>query len=395
MKNNKIKKNILFVFLTIIIISLTCIFNYKMDPYNLFSEKEYFSLQDYPRDLIYTAIKKYKGPKLNTVLIGGSDSITMFNNHCYKDYFNLLCTGVINYDQYKDILDYYIKINPNTKNVIIIAGYSNLINNLYIPLQNLEKNTKLREFQTLYFSIKTTKDSFKILIQNIINLLNYKKESNDNIFIYDYLPNYFDSFDLTKEEIDLLEKKNIERINNLIKFLNNKNINYTLIIPPYNISYLSLIYEKKFYQEKIDNFRRYIVNIVKENTKIYDFAFVNKYTTSDISENKDALYYNNSHPSIIWGAKIHKILYNKTDKYENLYFLLNKTNVESIIRKEHLLLNEYIKNNSNKIEYFKKLYNNENKEIFSETKKISEYEMTEETRNEFKYLQGLYNIEDI
>ena len=185
MKNNKIKKNILFVFLTIIIISLTCIFNYKMDPYNLFSEKEYFSLQDYPRDLIYTAIKKYKGPKLNTVLIGGSDSITMFNNHCYKDYFNLLCTGVINYDQYKDILDYYIKINPNTKNVIIIAGYSNLINNLYIPLQNLEKNTKLREFQTLYFSIKTTKDSFKILIQNIINLLNYKKESNDNIFIYD------------------------------------------------------------------------------------------------------------------------------------------------------------------------------------------------------------------
>ena len=384
-KSNKVIKNFLFLFLVIFAIIGICFFNYKIDPYNLFGEKEYFTLQNCPRDLVYTAIKKYKGPKLDTVLIGGSEAATMFDSNFYKD-FDTLCLDAINYEQYIELLDYYLKMNPKLKNVIVIICYSNIIHDGYSPLQDLEKNDKLSEFKSLYFSFKTTKDSLDVIIQNIVKLIEKKKE-----FVYEYKPKYLDSFDLNKEEIDILEKENFERFNNLIKFLNNKNLNYTIIIPPYNISYLSLIYEKKFYQDKIDNFRRFLVSVVPEDKKIYDFAFVNKYTLSDAYVNKDILYFNDSHPSIIWGVKIYRILYNKENKDEDLYFLLNKENVESVIKKGNLLLNEYIKNNRKKFEFFKELSDNQNEKTIKERKKIRKDEITEEAINEIKYLERLYN----
>ena len=88
-KSNKIIKNLLFVFLVILVIIGICFFNYKMDPYNIFEERDYFFLNDYPRDLINIAIKNYKGPEVDTVLIGSSDSVTMFGDY-NKKYFILL-----------------------------------------------------------------------------------------------------------------------------------------------------------------------------------------------------------------------------------------------------------------------------------------------------------------
>ena len=387
-KSNTIIKNLTFLFIFIIFIFAICLFNYKIDPYNIFKKQDFLYLNYYPRDLINIAIKNYKGPKIDTVLIGSSDSVSMFG-HFYKKYFNMLCMDAINYKQYKDILEYYLKYNPNTKNVIIITGYLNLTNDIYIPLPDFEeKNNKIKEFKLLFLSYETTKNSINIIIENIKNFIFNKNNQNDK-FIYKFKPTLFDEFNATQKELDLIEKENLENINNLINFLNRKKINYTIIIPPYNATFLSLIYNNKIYQEKIDNFKRYIVNNTKENTKIYDFAFVNEYTSKNIFENEDILYLNSSHPSYIWGAKIHKILYNNEDKYNNLYFLLNKDNVESIIKKEHILLNKYIKKNEKLINYCKKLSKNYNKETILETKQISEDKMTEEAKNEFKYLINL------
>ena len=43
-KSNKIIKNLLFVFLVILVILGICFFNYKMDPYRLFANKFYMQL---------------------------------------------------------------------------------------------------------------------------------------------------------------------------------------------------------------------------------------------------------------------------------------------------------------------------------------------------------------
>lgn len=108
-KSNTIIKNLTFLFIFIIFIFAICLFNYKIDPYNIFKKQDFLYLNYYPRDLINIAIKNYKGPKIDTVLIGSSDSVSMFG-HFYKKYFNMLCMDAINYKQYKDILEYYLKI---------------------------------------------------------------------------------------------------------------------------------------------------------------------------------------------------------------------------------------------------------------------------------------------
>ena len=134
-----------------------------------------------------------------------------------------------------------------------------------------------------------------------------------------------------------------------------------------------------------------MVSIVPEDKKIYDFAFVNKYTSSDISENKDALYINLSHPSIIYGAKVFKVLQNDKKADNSIYFLLNKDNVESVINKENKLIKDFIKNNRKTIEYYFDLREKQKAEDILFCKNIYEDSFSDNSKQEMNYLREINN----
>ncbi len=394
MKSKKLVKNLLFVFLTVSIIVGICLFNYNMDPYNLLKNKHYMIFPNNQPELIYIILKSYKDYKSDTVVIGGSDGASLFDEH-FQDYFNNISIEGINFYQYKKILDNYLKIHPETKKVIILASYINIINeiDLFVLPEFDGIEYSLKDYQRLFFSLEATIDSFLLLKNHFTHkyiIKNLPEEENRGFYI-EYKPKQLDKYEGSIEDLKELENKNFKIIDSLIKMLDEKNIDYVFIIPPYNGIYLASIYENKHFQNNVDNFRRYLVSIVPEDKKIYDFAFVNKYTSSDISENKDALYINLSHPSIIYGAKVFKVLQNDKKADNSIYFLLNKDNVESVINKENKLIKDFIKNNRKTIEYYFDLREKQKAEDILFCKNIYEDSFSDNSKQEMNYLREINN----
>ncbi len=392
-KSNKIIKNLLFVFLVILIIIGICFINYKTDPYGIFSNKSYMQINNIPREMIYIIMKGYKNDKSDTVIIGGSETGCLFNIY-FQNYFNNISIQEINYSQYKEILDAYLKLHPETKKVIIVLSYTNAIYDINVEIPKFEKtNFTFKEYQRVLFSTEATKQSL-LFIKNYISYwyhqIFYKEEIDRYIFAY--YPKQVDKYKYPKEKLKKLEEKNFKEIENIIKMLEEKELDYIFIIPPYNAIFMSLIYDLlKESQKNIDNFRRFIVSVVPEDKKIYDFAFINKYTSSDLYTNKDGLYISSSHPSIIFGSKIFRIIYNDEKADNDIYFLLNKNNIEFIIKKEKKLIEEYIKNNQNSFKYYKELSYTQKDEYLLYEKKIYKNSLSDDSKEEYEFLEKLIN----
>ena len=393
-KSNKIIKNILFIFLVILVIIGICFFNYKMDPYKLFEKKDYMQLSAAPREMIYIIMKGYKNDKSDTVVIGGSDAECLFYEYYFHNYFNTISVKELSYEQYKELLDAYIELHPKTRRVIIIINYINIIHgpNITIPKFS-ETNFTLKEYQRILFSTDITIKSLIILKNNIQDSIKSRNnKQKKETFYLNYFPKNPDRYDCTPDKLKELEKNNFEKINNLINMLDKKNIDYIFIIPPYHAIFMSLIYKnQKEAQENLDKFRRFLVSVVPEDKKIYDFAFVNKYTSSDFYTNKNGLYITLSHPSVLFGAKILKILCDYEGANHDLYFLLNKDNIEYIIKKEKNLLNEYIKNNEKLFNHYNELYYSIEEENLIFKKRIYKNSLSNDGKKEYEFLEKIKN----
>ena len=385
-KSNKIIKNLLFVFLVILVIIGICFFNYKMDPYKLFDKKFYMLVNEYPREMIYTAMKSYKDKKSDTVVLGSSETVALFGQHFFNFFNNLSAEG-INFKQYKELLDVYLKFHPETKKVIIVVSLINVVNNKEYTLPQFNGvDYSIKEYKNMFFSTDVTIKSFNLLKNHIIDFINSYLPEKEVIYSIEFYPNQSFKYMLSKENLDKLEKKNFIDFNNVIEILKEKKLDYVIIIPPYNSVFLSMMYNQKYSQEKIDNFRRFLVSIIPDDKKIYDFAFVNKYTSSNINNNTDGLYCNMTHPSLIYAAKINKIINNDTNAEKDIYFLLNKQNIESIIKKENNLLEDFIKENNELIKYYEGLSENQSQENFAFEKKIEHKFLSENAKKELEYI---------
>ena len=387
MKTNKNIRNLFFIFTSIFIIFCICFFNYKIDPYKLFGNKYYMRLNLYPRDIVYTIMQIYKDQKSDTILIGGSEGLSLFNEY-YSIFFNNISMEGINYRQYRELLEAYLELHPETKNVIIVFGYVNIIEKINLPMPKFKnKNLCFKEYQKILFSIDVTYKSIKSLKLDIKYRILDKLNKNylKNIFIV-YFPKHSDYYKININNLKEAERNNFSEINKIINLLEEKKLNYTFIFPPYNAIFMSLIYKQKENQNNINNFKRFLVNAVPSDKKIYDFAFVNKYTSSDISTNKDALYINITHPSFIYGTKIIKVLFNDIEADKSIYFLLNKNNIESVIEKENKLIEDYINNNLKLVKYYQKLALEQNEDNILFIKKLKYESLSDESKKEYEYL---------
>lgn len=60
------KKNIFFIILVFIFVVSILSLNYFVDPYRLFSKKDYLNTSVLPRDFIYYSLKAYRNSKIDT-----------------------------------------------------------------------------------------------------------------------------------------------------------------------------------------------------------------------------------------------------------------------------------------------------------------------------------------
>lgn len=394
--DKKLFKNIFFIVLSFLFIIIICIFNYTMDPYQLFRHKYYMNTANVPVEFVYTLMKNYKNYNYDTVIIGGSEVFTMFNFFPFnRNHFDIISIiGGINYEQYNEMLESYLTLHPKTKNVIISINYRKLLDQSdLINLPEFQEKYTLKELSKLLFSLEVTRESLLLLYNKIVN------KNNQNINEYEiiaYKPFLIASFsECRKDYLKKLEKKNFDNTKSLINMLEERNIDYKFIIPPYSAFYLSLINSNELWQQNINNYKKYLVSIVPEGTEIYDFAFVNKYTASSPIQNDEGLYTNSDHPSFIFGAKVFKVLYDKKISEDSIYLMLTKENVDNMIDYESKLLKKYIENNKKSVYFYIWLSENQKEEyLFFEKIKLIK-DITKNSQEEYKYLLQKIKENDI
>ena len=163
-------KNIFFIVLSFLLIMIICIFNYIMDPYQLFKHKYYMNTADVPVEIVYTLMKNYKNYNYDTVIIGGSEVLTLFNFFPFnRNHFDIISIiGGINYAQYKQMLESYLTLHPKTKNVIISINYRKLLDQSdLINLPEFQEEYTIKEFSKVVFSIDATRKSLTLLYDKI------------------------------------------------------------------------------------------------------------------------------------------------------------------------------------------------------------------------------------
>ena len=209
-------------------------------------------------------MKSYKNKKNDTVILGSSETIALFNDK-FINYFNNVSAEGINFKQYKELLDVYLKFHPETKKVIIVVSLINVVNNIELAIPEFDGvNYSIKEYKNIFFSLDATIKSFNIIksyINYLINKYLYKKEI---IYYLEFYPKQSFDYLLSKEDLNNLENKNFKDIRNLIEYIKTRNLDYVIIIPPYNSIFLSMINNQKYSQEKIDNFKRFLVKIAPD-----------------------------------------------------------------------------------------------------------------------------------
>ena len=350
-KMTKKVKNIMFLILVCCFFGGIGLFNYSVDPYNVFHNKDYMNLSEIDAENILIKMKAYQDIRYDTVLIGGSEAVTMFDiTENVKPYFNCILglANMVTYGNYYSLLDSYLKLHPETKNVIIVVSYSSFLGEELIKIPDFTgKSYNLSEIIYLLWGERTTGRSLNKLFDSFSN----NGDSENDQIISDLYPEQVDGFNLDKEYLTQKLQNNINYLNKVFDLLDEKNISYTLILPPYNAIFLALINDNNGYNETFTNFIRYLTS---KSDNIYDFALINKYTTQDILSPQSYMYFNYNHPNFIWGSKIIKTLYYEDEAEPDIYVKLTKNNVEQVMSEQDTLLNKYKKDYSETFERFKR-----------------------------------------
>ena len=358
--------NIFFVIsFFLIIITVFCI-NYKADPYNIFNNK---SNSGYylNRDSLYIEMKAHNVKK-DTLIIGSSELHYMFCHQLeHRYYFNLISLPFMTMKEVYEITNNYLELHPETKNIYLFLPYPGTLSPMKLKIpQYSKKSLSFNEIKFLFFSKHTTLLSLKQIKENI-----QKSKEDDNIFNSDnikpykymihngleikgkdiywkFSPTALPKYEGNQEDFKERYDEAIYYMNKFIDLMEERGINYEIAIPPYSAFILSQIHKNKDTRMFIENLKR---NIVNRNVNIYDFGVVNKYTATSTID-RSWLYYNPDHPNYIFGIKIFKTFFDEENAEPNIYILINKNNIDSVLKKENELLENYIKNNQKTFDFY-------------------------------------------
>jgi len=318
MKNKYTNIKIMLLLYIFLIIN-TMIFNYLIDPYNIFQDKQNY-LSTELRKMPETWIK-FNNRKFNSVIIGGSPIESMqfeeLNNN-----LAVLAIYRLELEKMLPILTFFLSKHPEVKKVYIpidIYQISYMHKNKH--KQKIETKITIKEIITLFLSFNTTKKSFQKLYHTETIKGTLKQDKTKTKYI----------------KPDLYSKHAYENYLKLYTYLKSKKIEMVFFITPTHADSQKKFYN--IYKKEIFEMKR---KLTKITGKVIDFSLLNSQNTvKKNSSNYNKYYLDDFHPRKEYAKLIYSILNKKSDELNTLYTILTSANAELELRKQEELLKKY------------------------------------------------------
>lgn len=372
-------KNLLFLLIiSSSIISIATI-NYLVDPYNLF--KKDVNSVDFiflPSKLIYPYFKLNQGQKCKHLVIGGSESLNILGPRVNSS-THYISRGAI--EEIPDLLSAYLDLHKEIEHVIVCFSTVYPFRVSMIDSEKYTgKNLNIREIFNLLFSTDVIVETYNVLTHRTEKYVNAPTEKMTT------RPNYLIKYYHSKETLDKKQKSVYSAIDKTIQILHDNHIKFTIVISPINSVYAAITNVNAEYRQKIEDFKRYLVNKVPE---VYDFSLVTKYSSISLFDETNFYWQDYMHISYMFGIKYYKILFDNKNSDSSLYFKLTKDNIEEILKLEDNLLNSYINLNSSNINYYVNIAKGEKNPKNLKDLIFKSYEkMPDDLKNEILYFNN-------
>lgn len=338
-------KNIIFVFIFILLCFVVFTFNFLLNPYDIKQySKHNFDIIHAPAHLISVVLKQSKNIKYKHVVLGASNSYHLFR----KDFFlckthepiaRLIVPGY-SVEKLYEMLKYFLDMHPEVENV-----YVSLELYAYVACNNFDKceikNTSiLSDIVKLYFSAEATSLSFNKLrneyfVDKNTQNANLNNPSEPYFLVYPRIRHIL-SYD------DDCLKENIKSLKKIKDLLDSRKINSTFFIPPANALYLADLYVS-------NNLNRYenLKRAYSDAVPFYDMAFINEYTKLPIGIAwKDVLHMYHFYSMDVYNLLVYK------DNSSNIAMYVDKENIESVFKKQRESIIRYVNENKAYVDNF-------------------------------------------
>jgi len=347
--NHLKKKNFYFLILIFLGLILISTFNYFTDTNKIFHPTNgIWITENISDEEIPFFIDIYKNTKRETLIVGFSEAEVLFSNSLLSDFFiNGIMTTTNSFKTLYLCVKEYFKVHHETKKAVIIIPCNKFFGTSDNEQDVIKKLSNNQAFLKILLSKYNTENNIDSIIQPIFNNI-FKKENIENgISFYPYavISDYY------KTHKEIVDKDNIEKIEYLeriINLLKDKNIEYQIIIPPYNAVHLVLM-KKLGYEIIYENMKRVLVD---KFDNVYDFSFVNRLTKTNTYADYNYWFYLPDHPSTNFGYKLLMlILFNKYGD-NSIYVKLTKDNIEEQLKHQKELLNKFISENKDYTDFY-------------------------------------------
>ena len=337
------KFNTVLLSTVLCIITILGVFNFIVDPYNVFNSHLYkFNVlkPEAKRQERLTKIIGYKlnRQKIDTVFVGTSKVDWAFDKNYYrqkteKNAENMAIVG-LSYSEFLDLTKLCIILHPEVKNIYLGIDF-NTFNSNHKDNQkhigfNESKKLTTQELSTVLLSIDTTVSSFITISKNLSGSEDkmYNSAGNKHIFVNPAIDDhfrrsivkYFHYYKTLK-----IKDENYEQLAELIKYCKSKGIKLHVFITPGHISDIDTIYDGGVWNE-FENWKKNIVKV----TEITDFYYPNSINNAVIKPNMTE-FYDAAHATNLIGNKMIDAMVDGPKDYGRI---LNQRNVKSHLVKD-------------------------------------------------------------
>lgn len=346
MKNFKIKKfckyeifNKQVIILVLFILFIISVFNYLINPYNIFKQRflpDTFLKADakIQERLTKPIGLKFDKRKIDTIFIGSSRVDLCIDKNDYKSLTNKnaenIAVGGVFPSEIIEMIDITKKIHPEIKNVFVgidfeyFTGAEQEDDNRIKITNNPKLSTS--EFCTSLLSINTTGTSFWTIFKNLFlsKQRTYYSSGVKFVFVNDNISQEFQN--TVTEYTSKYEKYYVdeEKINSLVlylKQLEKDNKNVKLFIMPTHVTLQKLLYNSN----QTQNYN-YVKEELSRYFEIYDFNYPNEYTKETVKP--DMKYFFDGSHATHYLSKI--IISDLLSDKPNLARKITKNNVKQI-----------------------------------------------------------------
>jgi len=380
---NKKNKNLLFIIFIAILLCIAGIANLYTSPYGFIKKEYYMDLANKDKRFLPVYVYNHKEQKHEVLFTGNSDAATLFNNFdISKHFFNSVMIDIASIKELYKMLEYYLELHPETKKAYWFVSYESV----FLKKDEGEINTEEMPVKR-YIEIMLSLDNLKNNIKKLLSLLCQRAEASDADVSFTYYPFNIEGFTFFNSYNKKCTKENLIYLVKILELFKEKNIELTVLIPPYNMIYTSMIYLNDDFYKTAEDVKRIIVNT---GMPVYDFSVKNQYTCQNLLNGENFLYNDPKHANNFFGYKILKnLLFPEYSQDENLYVKLTKENLEENLLKQRQEIFDFIFEN---IEYIEQ-YKTAPKSLYS--KKFSLSDVSAEFNDDRMFLEEKKQEKDI